>query len=357
MKRICVDARLLGPTGIGTYLNNILPFLAREDLQWFYLTKPNAKLHYPFLTNGKVLETPTRVFSIRELMAFHRKIPPCDLFWSPHINAPLFCPQAKKRLQTLCDTYHFTFYDRLKKREKLYTTFHATKALQTADQIITISQFSKNEIHKHLPKLKNIKVISCGVDHNNFYPENNLENNKSYFLTVSSHKWHKNFERLLLAFEKTLHLHDKHLIVCGVKKGLINAIHLEKFLQSNLELQKRVTFLENISVAELRQWYQRAFGFIFPSFYEGFGLPPLEAMACGCPTLVSKTASIPEVCGNAATYFDPFSVESIKNSILLLLKDHSLREKSRENGLTQAKMFSWEKAAKEHLEILDTLLY
>ena len=96
--------------------------------------------------------------------------------------------------------------------------------------------------------------------------------------------------------------------------------------------------------------------FIYPSLYEGFGLPPLEAMACGCPVVVSNVASLPEVCGDAAYYVDPYSVESIAEGIIKVLTDDSLKQSLIRKGLERAKLFSWEKSAQEHIQIFEEAL-
>jgi len=102
--------------------------------------------------------------------------------------------------------------------------------------------------------------------------------------------------------------------------------------------------------------YSGALVFIYPSFYEGFGLPPLEAMACGCPVVVSNVASLPGVCGEAAYYVDPDDVESIAEGMYKVLSDDSLRQSLIEKGLERAKLFSWEKSAKEHLKVFEEVL-
>ena len=102
--------------------------------------------------------------------------------------------------------------------------------------------------------------------------------------------------------------------------------------------------------------YNLANLFIFPSFYEGFGLPPLEAMASGCPVVVSNVASLPEVCGDAAYYVNPYDVESIADGIYKVVDDKELRENLVQKGLERTKLFSWEKSAREHLKVFEEVL-
>jgi glycosyltransferase involved in cell wall biosynthesis len=107
---------------------------------------------------------------------------------------------------------------------------------------------------------------------------------------------------------------------------------------------------------ELAELYRSASLFVFPSFYEGFGFPPLEAMACGCPVVVSNTSSLPEVCGDAAYYIDPHNVESIANGILRVTEDENLRKKLIQKGLERVKLFTWETSAQKHREVFERAL-
>jgi glycosyltransferase involved in cell wall biosynthesis len=122
------------------------------------------------------------------------------------------------------------------------------------------------------------------------------------------------------------------------------------------KVKSDVFYLGYVSDAALRDLYNLATLFVYPSFYEGFGLPPLEAMACGCPVVVSNAASLPEVCGGAAYYVDPYNIESIAEGIHKVLTDEALRQSLIEKGLERAKLFSWEKSAKKHIEVFDEVL-
>jgi glycosyltransferase involved in cell wall biosynthesis len=110
-----------------------------------------------------------------------------------------------------------------------------------------------------------------------------------------------------------------------------------------------------VSDAELRALYEHAHGFVHPSYYEGFGLPPLEAMACGCPVLVSNTASMPEVCGNAALYFDAHDSADLADKVRQLMQDEALRQRLRQSGLERAEHFAWRKCAEKVSQRIDTI--
>jgi len=132
----------------------------------------------------------------------------------------------------------------------------------------------------------------------------------------------------------------------------------DKELNFNIDnkTREKIELLENISEEELIKLYKNALLLAFPSFYEGFGLPPLEAMACGCPVVVSNIASLPEVCGDAAYYVDPYNIESIAEGMYKVLTNESLRQSLIQKGLKQTKLFSWEKSSREHIKIFEEVL-
>jgi len=352
MKKICVDGRLIGYSGIGTYLLNILPKILTEKESWTILLKKGIANKYPVLKQAEILETDVPVLSKKELLYFHKEVPECDLFWTPHFNMSLRRPKAKKILLTLCDTYHLEYYKTLKFQEKVYTKFLLPRFVRRADHVVTISNFSQREIEKHIPRTPPLSTIYCGVDHSRFQKRTPaVRDIAPYFLTVGTHKKHKNIHGLLRAFEKTLSSHTADLYICGSAKGMHNSIEVSSLIQSE-QMKKRIRFLEHVPLEKLPELYQNALGFVFPSFYEGFGLPPLEAMACGCPAIVSKAASLPEVCGDAALYVDPYDIDSIASALVQLTEQEGLRKELQEKGLERARLFTWEEAAKKHLQVI-----
>jgi glycosyltransferase involved in cell wall biosynthesis len=121
-------------------------------------------------------------------------------------------------------------------------------------------------------------------------------------------------------------------------------------------LHPRVQLMGAVSHAALEQYLAHAAALVLPSLYEGFGLPPLEAMACGCPAVVARAGALPEVCGDAAGYFDPLDPSSIADAIEQVLTDHGLREKLRCRGVERARRFSWDESARSTLAIVDRVL-
>ena len=164
---------------------------------------------------------------------------------------------------------------------------------------------------------------------------------------------YKNLERSLEAFA-LLNLKEYKFVIGG-KKDPRFFPRVRKKVDA-LSLKDRVVFLDYVPEENLPHLYSEAAAFVFPSLYEGFGLPPLEAMACGCPVVVSNTASLPEVCGNAAYYVDPYDVENIAEGIYKVIMNQTLRQNLIKKGLERAKFFSWEKSAEEHLKVFREVL-
>ena len=222
--------------------------------------------------------------------------------------------------------------------------------LNNSKAILTVSDFSKKEIasHYHIPESK-INVIYNAVSEI-FSPKlshNNLERDQSNFaLAVSSHNYHKNFHGLIDAF-MTSEVKTK-LKIIGSNALSFNSIDFSKADNEKIE------FIGRVSDEELVELYNHAKFFVFPSFYEGFGIPPLEAQACGCPVLSSDQASMPEVLNNSVMYFNPFYKEDIVQSLKRIDDDSDIRKSLAELGLINSSRYSWESSA---LKVNDLIKY
>jgi len=349
MKRLILDGRMLKSSGIGRYIRNLIPFLAKE----FKLTLLVRKEDVPLLENLKnvnILPFESSIYSIKEQILFPFKIPRGDIFWSPHYNVPLLPIRAKKRVVTIHDVFHLAFKHQLTIPQRIYAKFMLNTAVKHSDVILTVSNFSKNEIFNYLKPSKPVKVVYNGLTSDWFKIKPiPLTKRENYILFVGNVKPHKNLIRALKAFSL---LDDKNLKfkIVGKKEGFITTDkEVEKFAQL---LGERVEFTGEVSEDELKELYKKAKLLIFPSIYEGFGYPPLEAMACGTPVVASNVASIPEVCADAAFYINPFKVESIYKGLKEVLNNLYLQQRLQEKGLKRVKKFSIEKTA---AEILNTL--
>jgi glycosyltransferase involved in cell wall biosynthesis len=241
----------------------------------------------------------------------------------------------------------------------------AMKSLVRADKIIAISSYTKRVLVNELqiPEEK-IQVVLYGLDHNLFRPvrpdeefwaRHNLNPDNKHVLYVGSENPRKNLERLIRAFaEVKARLPKLKFIKVGTPEYLLHAERLRK-LVNELDISNDVLFVDHPSQDDLVRFYSTADIFVFPSLYEGFGMPPLEAMACGTPVVTSNTSSLPEVVGDAAIRVDPTNIEQIANAIWLVLSQPALAAKLREKGLSRAAQFTWEKTAKDTIAIYEAI--
>jgi glycosyltransferase involved in cell wall biosynthesis len=232
------------------------------------------------------------------------------------------------------------------------------RGIKQARHIIAVSHNTRNDLIKYLeiPGEK-ISVVYNGVDHNIFKPYNVRLLDKPYILYVGSERPRKNLGRLLEAFAKLKsEFPELKLVKIGIA-GRSEKYRREVLRRVNsLGIASDVIFAEYISELELAHYYSSACLLAYPSLYEGFGLPPLEAMACGCPVVTSNTSSLPEVVGEAGILINPYDTDSLVKAIKRVLTDARLREDMVRKGLAQAKRFSWEKAARETQEVYNKVL-
>jgi glycosyltransferase involved in cell wall biosynthesis len=364
-KEIIIDFRMHKSSGIGTYIKNIVPFLI-ENFKIVLLGNIGELKEYNWFDKIKIINFNTKVYTIKEQLFFPVKTPNSDMFWSPHYNVPFFDLKVQKRIVTIHDIFHIAFLNTLTLPQKIYAKIMMKTAIDKSDIIFTVSEFTKSEILKYYScKNHKIYIIPNAVDFNIFKMINNesllKKINRKYYLPknfilfVGNVKPHKNLKNLLLAYLK-LGSSDFQLVIVGKKEGFITGDDtISELLRESEFIRKNVFFTGYVSDEDLVCIYNLASLFVFPSLYEGFGIPPLEAMACGCPCVVSNAASLPEVCGNAAYYVNPYDINDIANGIEKVLADDKLRYELVRKGFENVKRFSWESSAQKVIEILKTL--
>ena len=223
-----------------------------------------------------------------------------------------------------------------------------------ARRIVTVSQFSKAELERHagIPADR-ITVISGGGEHILAEPADQriVERlgltPRAYVVAVGSLSPHKNLAGVAVAARKLAHQGVQTVVTGGINSDVFSSRPLTD--QSHLRLTGYVTD------GELRALYEQAACLVYPSFYEGFGLPPLEAMSCGCPVVASRAASLPEVCGDAAAYCDPADPADIAGIVQQVVEDGSRQEEMRRRGIERARQFSWSRGAESMLRLLAEL--
>jgi glycosyltransferase involved in cell wall biosynthesis len=362
---LCIDARMIESSGIGSYIQNVIKSFLGVDYKICVLIAPKKYEKFPFLKNFYCITCPFPIYSIKEQIFLPLYIPKCKIYWSPHFNIPLFPIRAKKRLVTIHDVYHLVFYYSLSWIKRTYASFLLKKACKKSDKIITISNFSRDELLFYQPFLdkEKIEIINPGVDSSLFKIPSKEEVNivskqynlpQKYILHVGSIKPHKNIQRLLEAF---LLLKDKSykLVLVGQYSGLKTTFDLKEFLKKRPSLEERIIFLENVPTDLLPSLYNLATVTVSSSLYEGFGVTPIEAMGCGCSIAVSQVAALPEVCSSIPIYFNPYSIEDIAQKIDLLLENEGIRKEMIIQGRKYSEKYCYKKNISKYLELMDKL--
>jgi len=344
MKEICIDIRMAFYSGIGTYIRNLLP-LIKQSFSIKVLASPADVEKWPELGTYDLIHVNAPIYSMQEQLELPFKIPSCDLFWTPHYNTPLAPIRAKKRLTTIHDVNHLALGSSLGWLKRGYAKIMIPASAARADHLITISDFSKRELIKWAKvDEKKVSVIHLAVDRYRFAEDGERAAGLNYFLFVGTLLPHKNLDRLIRAWNRVGERFRKwKLIVVGKRT-------------ERAKPAQNVHILGEVEEEHLARLYQGAYAFIAPSIYEGFGLPPLEAMAAGCPTIVSNAASFPEICGDASLYCDPFDEEDMAQKICTLIENPSLRQTLIDAGRKRVDLFSWEKAANAHMEVINKII-
>nr|WP_245323773.1 glycosyltransferase family 1 protein [Methanomicrobium sp. W14] len=235
-------------------------------------------------------------------------------------------------------------------------------AVNNADCIITISNHGKNELVKYFDAdpdkikvtylaAKDIFSPSCQDEQKKIIDKYKLS--KGFILFVGSYEPRKNLITLVKAYVSLPESTKKrHLLVIAGGKGWLNS-EIDDIIELNKSSDiRRIGYVDEDDLPGL---YSAADVFVYPSLYEGFGLPILEAMACGAPVITSNTSSMTEVGGNAALYFDPHDENQLRELLIKTVDDESLKEDLRQNGFRNAKKFSWEKTARKTLQIYESV--
>lgn len=224
--------------------------------------------------------------------------------------------------------------------------------------ILTVSNFSKSELITHCKyNPHSVKVITEGKEHildikkeEKILDKYGLKD-EEFVLAVSSMNPNKNFKSILEAISILKDTKIKIVIAGGTNpKVFKNTISLHE------DDNQKVNYIGYVTDSELKALYEAASCFIYPSLYEGFGLPPLEAMACGCPVIVSNAASLPEIFGDSALYCNPNKPEDISNKMKLFMEDKQLRKDFSEKGLRHSEKYKWSDGAKQIINVIEELL-
>jgi glycosyltransferase involved in cell wall biosynthesis len=351
------------PTGIGQYTRNLLQAYQHFGLDFHVLLAgagwsganvhplPSAGLAPALLTLGQ-LE-----------VAWYARRCKLDLLHDPSGLAP-FCFCRLPRLVTLHDTFPLSFPGHSTAFERLLYRLWLPLILPHLDGIITDSQNSKHDIcsYLHIPGEKITVIPVASARHFRLLPEAQVGPHlaryglvRPYILYVGSVEPRKNLLRLLDAYVQLRRSLPQYRLVIVGARNYWKSSPLARAVEHQ-GLQAQVTFTGYIPDEHLPALYNAAALFCFPSLYEGFGLPVLEAMACGVPVVTSSTSSLPEVAGDAALLVDPYNVDEIAAVMRSVLQDCELAHDLRRRGLARAAQFSWEKTARETIAVNEKVL-
>ncbi|MCS7257874.1 MAG: glycosyltransferase family 4 protein [candidate division WOR-3 bacterium] len=362
--RIGIDASVLRtpPRGVGVYLSNLLArFSSLAPNDEFFLYTP-SKLYIDFKHNNYIIKLgkpPLNLLGgtlwLKINSALRRNADNLSVFFSPaHILPPL--PQRIKTVLTVHDLVAILYPETMANYNRLVHRIYFKQSIIRAHKIIAVSEWTKKLLCEYFSlQPEKISVIYEGYDESfRVYPKSEIQFylrqlniTEPYILSVGTIEPRKNYPCLIRAFKK---FSSTFMLVIAGKHGWKTDSVMDLIKQ--LGLKHRVRILGYVSPDKLPYLYNGAEIFVIPSLYEGFGLPLLEAMACGLPIVASKSSSFPEIGGDACLYFDPSDPTDLAEKMDLILSNSVLKEKLMKKAQNRAREFSWESCAQKTLAVL-----
>lgn len=376
INRIGIDARFYGPVGkgLGRYtqqiVDNIIK-LDRENKYVIFLCRENFNDFKSDNSNVKKVLVDIKWYGLKEQFIFPLYIwrERLDLMHFPHFNVPMFCPI--KFAVTIHDLILIKFPTR--RATTLGPVIYAIKnffykivislAVKRACRVFTVSAYTQKDIVRQFKKgVDKVIVTYEGVagsflgEISNSQPKSDilLKYNiiKPYLLYVGNAYPHKNLEGLIKVYTSiNAEMDGLRLVLVGKEDYFYN--RLKQYAKS---FSTNIIFPGYVPDFDLKVLYSEAIAYVFPSFFEGFGLPALEAMALGLPVVSSDKTSLPEILGRAAIYFNPEDESEMKAKIKLVINDEKLRQDLISRGLEQIKKYSWSQCAEKTLEVYNEIL-
>lgn len=361
MKRahVVVDMRFIAAAGVGTYIENVVPavmdLLPDVDFTALGMRTRLSETLAQVPGEVRIVECQAPMYSLREQFLVPLKIPgDATAAWFPHVSVPLLA--RIPTMVTIHDAFQLAMPELLRSPLKAAVARRLYGAVgRRAKRILTVSEFSKRELTRlaRIPA-ERVSVTPLGVDPSWYAVPPSRPHPRPYVVFVGSVKPHKNVGTLLAAFRMVADRIPHDLVIVGRRDGMLTPdFGLQQGLQG---IEDRVRFTGYLDKAAVQAYVANADALAHPSLYEGFGLTPLEAMAARCPTIVARTASLPEVCGDATLYFDPLDADALSASLLLLLEDARLRQRMVAAGLSRAHRFNWALTAQRTAEALTAVL-
>jgi alpha-1,3-rhamnosyl/mannosyltransferase len=359
--------------GIGRYVVNLARALVALEhphtlILLYNPALPNTRYDLREFANSSQVEmvsTTARPFSLAEQFQLPRLAQQLrlDVLHSPYYIKPygtLPCPS----IVTVYDLIARLFPHVVSWRGRALFNLTMRLTLRTSDRVLTISRSAHNDLVQYMGVARERITITPLAADQRFRPQpaERIEEVRTYYnlppryvLYLGSNKPHKNLERLICAWERFSQEYRPHAAL----PGLVLAGHYDPHYPAvqqmvrERRLGRSIVFVPDVAEEDMPALYSGAELFVFPSLYEGFGLPPLEAMACGAPVLCSSSSSLPEVVGDAALMVNPYDVTALAEGLRQLLSQATLRAHLREAGLRRARAFSWERTARATLAVYE----
>ncbi len=353
--KIGLDARMINNSGIGVSIRGLLDHWTPVQRGAVTLFSP-PEFENPY--GIRAVPSPESVYGLSQHWTHARRVEAekLDLFHMPHFDIPYF--YRGLLVATVHDLIHVLYPEHSTKPfSRAYAKFQIGQVVKRAARIICVSENTKNDLEKYFPGAARKATVLYPAAGPHFRPQTNEEMapvlarhglTPGYLLYVGNLRGNKNTPRLLAAFAQA-RLKTKDL------PPLVLVGH-NTYRQYDAGWPHGVRYVGTVPVGDLPALYSGASMFVFPSIYEGFGIPPLEAMACGTPVISSNAASLPEVCGAAAVYIDPLSERSLADAISDLWASPSRRAGLRERGLERAQRFNWETFAQGTWKVYEEAL-
>lgn len=370
LMRIAIDARGINwykGTGIGTYTDKILSYMLKQDKENYYNIYWSGDNYNEFeAKNSKIIMASKKHHRFFEQNYFPQNIIDnhIDIFHVPQNGIGLNENISCKKLVTIHDLIPYIMPETVGKGYLIKFLKEVPRVIDLCDGIITVSEWSKKDILKFFP-IDESKVFVTPLAADSKYKPLNKEFckkfiasiyhiNKPFILYIGGFSARKNVKSLISAFSKIYKDFncDYDLVIVGEKKD--EAQLLNKF-SNNLELASKIIFTGFAPEEHLPLLYNACEAFVYPSIYEGFGLPPLEAMSCGAPVITSNLSSIPEVVKEAGILINPYDENELMEAILKLLNNDGLKKEYSERGLKRSKDFSWHITAEKTLQAYKTV--
>ena len=358
--RIGVDVREVcaGKAGKGRYVTELIAALAEIDHKNEYILygwHGNHLSEIPKRWEFKAL--PQSGLAWHLAVAGRLRKDGIDLYWAT-TSYIVSCITSVPTILVVHDLATFIVPEaRLPLKTRILERLLLKRASQKSKAIVTLSESTKNDLIRvfQIPSFK-ITVTGEGVSNKIHSVDRHVENlPERFILFVGTIEPRKNIARLIHAYstlESSIQK-DYPLVIVGKRGWYWEDVDLAI---KERNVQDRIVFLDYVPDEDLPAIYSRAACFVYPSLYEGFGLPPLEAMACGTPVITSNISSLPEVVGEAGILVDPYNIEEIAQAIRTVLTDPDLRRSMSEKGLERAKLFTWENTARQTIKIYEEVL-